>query len=212
MKDSGVEWIGEIPSHWELPNLGLMTNLQQGLQIPFSDRLFEKEKGCYEYITTKSVHNPNDPKQYVKNPKESVLCDYEDILFGRTGNTGEVVTKVSGVFHNNFFKIDFNREKILKEYFLYYLRNSRFRENILLLAGTTTIPDLNHGDFYSCKITLPPNSEQQQIVEYLDSETQLIDKTISNEERRIELLKEYRQSLISEVVTGKIKVPSVKVN
>ena len=48
--------------------------------------------------------------------------------------------------------------------------------------------------------------EQQQIVEYLDEQTGLIDKTISNEEKRIELLKEYRQSLISEVVTGKRKV------
>jgi type I restriction enzyme S subunit len=52
----------------------------------------------------------------------------------------------------------------------------------------------------------PPLSEQQQIVSYLDEHTQLIDKTISVEERRIELLKEYRQSLISEVVTGKRKV------
>ena len=56
------------------------------------------------------------------------------------------------------------------------------------------------------RITLPPLNEQQQIVEYLDEQTQLIDNTISIEEKRIELLKEYRQSLISEVVTGKRKV------
>ena len=55
-------------------------------------------------------------------------------------------------------------------------------------------------------LVVPPLKEQQQIVEYLDEQTQLIDKTISNEEKRIELLKEYRQSLISEVVTGKRKV------
>jgi type I restriction enzyme S subunit len=55
-------------------------------------------------------------------------------------------------------------------------------------------------------ILIPPLSEQQQIVEYLDEQTGLIDKTISIEEKRIELLKEYRQSLISEVVTGKLKV------
>tara|TARA_B100000035_G_scaffold310969_1_gene319696 strand:+ start:89 stop:346 length:258 start_codon:yes stop_codon:yes gene_type:complete len=52
----------------------------------------------------------------------------------------------------------------------------------------------------------PPISDQQQIVEYLDEQTGIIDKTISNEKKRIELLKEYRQSLISEVVTGKRKV------
>ncbi|MCI4641341.1 MAG: restriction endonuclease subunit S, partial [Flavobacteriaceae bacterium] len=55
-------------------------------------------------------------------------------------------------------------------------------------------------------VFLPPLSEQQQIVEYLDEQTQLIDRTITIEEKRIELLKEYRQSLISEVVTGKRKV------
>jgi type I restriction enzyme S subunit len=56
------------------------------------------------------------------------------------------------------------------------------------------------------KVNLPPLSEQNEIVYYLDEQTHLIDKTISIEEKRIELLKEYRQSLISEVVTGKRKV------
>ena len=55
-------------------------------------------------------------------------------------------------------------------------------------------------------LVIPPLNEQQQIVEYLDEQTVLIDKTISIEEKRIELLREYRQSLISEVVTGKIRV------
>ena len=206
MKDSGVEWIGEIPSHWEKPFFGLISNLQQGLQIPFDDRFFEKEEGMFEYITTKSVHNPNDPRQYILNPKKSVVCKRDEILYGRTGNTGEVITNVEGVFHNNFFKIDYDKNKIIKEYLIYQLTNSRFKETILLLSGTTTIPDLNHGDFNSMRCLIPPLQEQQQIVSHLDEQTQLIDKTITIEEKRTELLKEYRQSLISEVVTGKLKV------
>ena len=160
----------------------------------------------FEYITTKSVHNPNNPRQYVLNPKKSVVCGKDEILYGRTGNTGEVITNVEGVFHNNFFKIDYDKNKLVKEYLIYQLTNSRFRETILLLSGTTTIPDLNHGDFNSMRCLIPPVKEQQQIVEYLDEQTQLIDNTTSIEEKRIELLKEYRQSLISEVVTGKRKV------
>jgi type I restriction enzyme, S subunit len=206
MKNSGVEWIGEIPSHWEKPFFGLISNLQQGLQIPFDDRFFEKKEGMFEYITTKSVHNPNDPRQYILNPKKSVVCKRDEILYGRTGNTGEVITNVEGVFHNNFFKIDYDKNKIIKEYLIYQLTNSRFKETILLLSGTTTIPDLNHGDFNSMRCLIPPLQEQQQIVEYLDEQTQLIDNTVSIEEKRIKLLKEYRQSLISEVVTGKLKV------
>ena len=61
-------------------------------------------------------------------------------------------------------------------------------------------------DFGRMKISLPPLSKQTQIVEYLDEQTQKIDSTIEKETQRIELLKEYRQSLISEVVTGKIDV------
>jgi len=61
-------------------------------------------------------------------------------------------------------------------------------------------------DLGNLHIPLPPISEQQQIVEYLDEQTQKIDNTISIEEKRIDLLKEYRQSLISELVTGKRKV------
>ena len=206
MKDSGVEWIGEIPNHWRSPFFGLISNLQQGLQIPFDERFFEKEEGMYEYITTKSVHRPNDPRQYVLNPKKTVVCNENEILYGRTGNTGEVITNVEGVFHNNFFKIEYDKNTLTKEYLIYQLTNSRFKETILILSGTTTIPDLNHGDFNSMRCLTPPISEQQQIVSYLDEQTQLIDKTISIEEKRIELLKEYRQSLISEVVTGKRKV------
>jgi type I restriction enzyme, S subunit len=206
MIDSGVEWIGEIPIEWDNPFFGLISNLQQGLQIPFDNRFFEYEDGMFEYITTKSVHNPNDTKQYVLNPKKSVICSKDEILYGRTGNTGEVVTNVNGVFHNNFFKIEYRTDLLNKEYLIYFLTNSRFRETILLLSGTTTIPDLNHGDFNSCRCLIPPLSEQQQIVEYLDEQTQTIDTTITKEQKRIELLKEYRQSLISEVVTGKIKV------
>ena len=55
-------------------------------------------------------------------------------------------------------------------------------------------------------VLVPPMEEQQQIVEYLDEQTNIIDTTITNEQKRVELLKEYRQSLISNVVTGKIKV------
>jgi type I restriction enzyme S subunit len=56
------------------------------------------------------------------------------------------------------------------------------------------------------RIIRPPLIEQERIVEYLDEQTAIIDSTITKEEKRIELLKEYRQSLISEVVTGKIRV------
>lgn len=206
MKDSGVEWIGEIPEGWNFVNFGRICNVRQGLQIPFDDRLSEKVENSFEYITTQSVHNPDQYKQYILNPKPNVICNENDILMGRTGNTGEVVTNVNGVFHNNFFLIDFNRKIINKEFLVWYLTNPRLREELLLLSGTTTIPDLNHGKFLSTKFVYPNLNEQKQIVNFLNSKTKEIDDLVQLEKNKIDLLKEYRQSLISEVVTGKIKV------
>lgn len=206
LKNSGVEWIGDIPEHWSFVNFGRICNVRQGLQIPFDDRLSEKVDNSYEYITTQSVHNPEQYKQYILNPKPNVICKESDILMGRTGNTGEVVTNVNGVFHNNFFLIDFNREIIIKEFLVWYLINPRLREELLLISGTTTIPDLNHGKFLSTKFIYPNKDEQNDIIEFLDSKTKEIDDLVQLEQKKINLLKKYRQSLIYEVVTGKIKV------
>ena len=79
-------------------------------------------------------------------------------------------------------------------------------EDLIKWTNFVTLPIFTKSDFEVTEIIIPPLSEQQQIVEYLDEQTQLIDKTISIEGKRIELLKEYRQSLISELVTGKRKV------
>lgn len=206
LRFSGVDWIGEIPEHWTLINFGRICSVRQGLQIPFDDRYFDEIENSYEYITTQSVHNPNQPKQYILNPKSNVICNEDDILMGRTGNTGEVVSNVKGVFHNNFFLIDFDRSKILKEFLIWFLNNPRLKEELLLLSGTTTIPDLNHGKFLSTRVVFPNKNEQQIIIEYLDTRTNEIDELVSMEQKKIELLKEYRQSLISEVITGKIDV------
>ena len=206
MEDSGVEWIGEIPSHWETIKLGFVTSLQQGLQIPFEQRFFERIEDSHEYITTKSIHNPEDPRQYVKDPKKSVICCRDDILYGRTGNTGEVVTGVEGVFHNNFFKVSVTNNQLSKDYLVQVLNLKKFKEVILLLAGTTTIPDLNHSDFKSMKIPLPSLEEQNLVSTEVKKITTSFDRVIGLSERQVVLYREYRQSLISSVVTGKVRV------
>jgi type I restriction enzyme, S subunit len=206
LKDSGVEWIGDIPEHWISLPFRRISNLQQGLQISIDKRLEEPTNGALEYITTKSIHNPNDPKHYVNKPKENVICKHEDILLGRTGNTGEVVTNVEGVFHNNFFKIIYDRKKILKEFLVNYLNTQGIQKLIMLSAGVTTIPDLNHGDFLSLPFILPPIEEQKEIVKFIETATTKIATAISLKEQEIEKLKEYKMSLIDGVVTGKVKV------
>lgn len=206
LKDSGVEWIGEIPEHWLSISFRRISNLQQGLQIAIDKRLEEPSKDALEYITTKSIHNPNNPKHYVTKPKENVICDYQDVLLGRTGNTGEVVTNVRGVFHNNFFKIVYDRKIIERDFLVNYLDTQGIQKLIMLSAGVTTIPDLNHGDFLSLPFVLPPLSEQKEISAYIETASQKIETAISLKQQEIAKLKEYKSSLINGVVTGKVKV------
>ena len=98
-----------------------------------------------------------------------------------------------------------NTNKIIPRFTFQTFQSGYFRLLIENNWSYGTQPNIGMGVIENLRIVVPPIPEQQQIVEYLDEHTQLIDKTISIEER-IELLKEYRQSLISEVVTGKRKV------
>jgi len=206
MKDSGIEWLGEIPEHWEVKRIKNICKVRQGLQIPIDKRLMTFEEGSFEYITIRSINNPKDAKQYILNPSENVICTKDDVLMARTGATGIPIIDVEGVFHNNFFLIDYDRNKVERMYLFYFLKSSLIYEYLLLVAGTTTIPDLNHGAFYSTPFFTIDKEEQTQIVKFIDTELQKVHKKIAKAENYISLLNEYRTALINEVVTGKIKV------
>lgn len=147
--------------NWPQYCFGDICTVRQGLQIPISKRLTETEENCYEYITVAYLHGGKE-REYIKDPKDSVICHEDDILMTRTGNTGMVVTDVEGVFHNNFFLIDFDRNRFSKGFLVEYLNLDYIQADILRRAGTSTIPDLNHGDFYKMKIYEPPIALQKE--------------------------------------------------
>lgn len=212
MKDSGVEWIGEVPEHWDSLTFRRVTSLQQGLQIAQEARFYEDGFNRYQYITVKSLNYQYHVKEYVENPSCRVICNENEVLLARTGATGLVVTGVSGVFHNNFFKVNFNSGKVIKDYLVYYLKQAKIQEHFQLVAGTTTIPDLNHGSFYDTALVLPDLNEQKEIVSYLDLKLKNLERLKDKIGEQVEILKEYRQALIYEAVTGKIDVRDMELD
>ncbi|MBR2562990.1 MAG: restriction endonuclease subunit S [Paenibacillus sp.] len=212
MKDSGIEWIGVIPDHWGSLTFRRVTSLQQGLQIAQEERFYEDGFNRYEYITVKSLNYQYHVKEYVENPSHRVICNENEVLLARTGATGLVVTGVSGAFHNNFFKVNFNSGKVIKDYLVYYLKQAKIQEHFQLVAGTTTIPDLNHGSFYDTALVLPDLNEQQEIVTYLDLKLKNLERLKDKIGEQVEKLHEYRQSLIYEAVTGKIDVSDMELD
>ena len=190
--------ITNIPKHWKIKKLGEIGKVNQGLQIAIEERFTEPIENGYFYITNEFLKANSKTKYYIKNPSKSVLCSKEDILMTRTGNTGIVVSDVEGVFHNNFFKIDYDKKLLHKDYFVYYLKNDRMQYDILVKAGNSTIPDLNHSDFYTLQIAIPPLEEQEKIAEILLS----CDKAIRLTTQIITQLKQRNQGLAQQLLTG----------
>ena len=93
----------EIPEEWEVLELRKLCKVRQGLQIPISDRFSESGVNRLPYITVKSIHSGKFD-DFIENPKKRVICNENDILVTRTGNTGEIITNIKGVFHR-FVKV-----------------------------------------------------------------------------------------------------------
>ncbi|WP_439147504.1 restriction endonuclease subunit S [Vibrio sp.] len=191
--------LGEIPVDWKRVRFSDVMKVRQGLQIAISERLKEPTETSKEYITIQSINKLEQAREYVEAPSERVICTKEDVLMTRTGNTGIVVTDVDGVFHNNFFLMDFQRDLIDRHFLVNYLRTNRVQHLILTKAGASTIPDLNHKDFYSIEFPLAPLPEQRKIAKILST----WDKAISTTEKLIETSKQQKKALMQQLLTGK---------
>jgi len=143
------------------PKIRELTNVSQGMQIAIKERHKENGPNRYKYLTVAYL-NGRKEEEYIESPRASVICSKDEILMIRTGNTGQVVTNVEGVFHNNFFKIDWDKKRLNKNYLVYFLSNPGIRRDLLKRASTTTIPDLSHGQFYDLNIIVPPLDLQNQ--------------------------------------------------
>jgi type I restriction enzyme S subunit len=197
MKDSGVEWIGEIPREWEISKVMYVLDFYNNVRIPLSSEEREKRGGEYRYYGSTGIID------YI----DDYLFDGEYILIGEDGSnlklrTYRLSNVVSGKFWVNNHSHILKSKKGNNHYYSHLLELTDFTNYI---TGSTQ-PKLTMDNLKIVPMITPPLTEQQEIVSYLENETKLIDETISSEQKKIELLKEYKQSLISEVVTGKRKV------
>ena len=186
---------GEDYPEWEEKKLGEVSKVNQGLQISIKDRFVSKKDDSYFYITNEFLKKGSKTVYYIKNPPKAVICNKEDILMTRTGNTGMVVTNVHGAFHNNFFKIDYDKNILIKEYLVILLKSNEMQNRILVAAGQSTIPDLNHSEFYKLSIQIPNKQEQYKIANFLSS----IDLKIEREKEKLDYLKELKKGLMQKM-------------
>ncbi len=189
----------EFKGEWEKKKLGEVVKINQGLQIAISERLTEQVDDSYFYITNEFLRANSDKKYFIKNPPKSVLCTKDDILMTRTGNTGMVVTNVSGAFHNNFFKVAY--PNYISKNFLYnFLKLEKTQNQILRMAGTSTIPDLNHGDFYRIVLPFPSLPEQKRIASFFT----VLDKKIAELKQKKNLLEQYKKGVMQRLFLSEL--------
>lgn len=199
-KDSGVEWIGEIPSHWKMSVLKYHISILSG--FPFDSKKFSPDSG-FPLLRIRDITSGYTETFYDGEFDEKYIVENGDLLIGMDGdfnirlwNNGKIL------LNQRCCSIDSDSE-LIKEYLYYFLPYDL--QVINDLTYFTTVKHLSNEDIYNIKNDLPPLSEQKQIVYYLDHKTQQIDELIEKTEKKIELLREKRTSLINHCVTKGLK-------
>ena len=210
MKESGIDWIGEIPEHWKIKSLKRIANLQTGT-TPKKNKGISKDNGInwftpgdfnksFKLISSdKFIHEKIVMENNIRVfPPNSILLVCIGATIGKIGFT----TGIS--YSNQQITAILPKKDIYYKYLLYFLIS--ITDYIKNTANYTTLPIINNQYLSELKIIIPSMDEQKEIACYLDKETSQIDQIISKIQENIDLLEEYKTSLIHYVVTGKIDV------
>jgi type I restriction enzyme S subunit len=205
VKDSGVEWIGEIPSHWTMVKpFGLFTPVKR--PIKDTDEIIT----CFRdgQVTLRKNRRTDGFTVSLKEIGYQRILVGDLVIHQMDGFEGSIGVSDSEGKSSPVLTVIPKSNNYNNFYWMYLLRRmskTGFIESLSKSIRERTT-EFRWNMWKGLPFCNPPLKEQNEIVEYLDEQTQLIDNTVSIEEKRIKFLIEYRQSLISEVVTGKQKV------
>jgi type I restriction enzyme S subunit len=212
MKDSGIEWIGEIPEDWTTSTIGRIYTIILGKMLcPQAPNI---TYSLESYYCAADVHfygiNNDDLKEMWFSPEEKKRYKvYVNDLLVVEGGAGAggcfVVKEDSNAYIQNSIMIVRSCNNST-HYLKYFIENIVKRGFVYFECNKATFPHYTREKLSSTRIPVPPLSEQQAIASYLDTETSKLDTRIAKRRRQIELLQEYKQALITDAVTGKIDV------
>jgi type I restriction enzyme, S subunit len=210
MKPSGVEWLGEVPKHWEVKRVKYKATIND-------EALPETTAPDYEmlYVDISSVDPVNgivqkDPMVFEEAPSRArrIMRD-GDTIVSTVRTYLRAIASIKNPEKNLTVSTGFaviRPRKISSDYLANALHAPSFIEEVVSRSVGVSYPAINASEIGLIKIPVPPLSEQQTISSFLDRETAKIDKLISKVEEAILRLKEYRTAIISAAVTGKIDV------
>ena len=221
LKDSGVEWLGDVPKHWEVTRL--KAHLSRNESGVWGDNF--SDEGTVVIRSTEQTVTGGwkiiSPARIKLSASEvtSTLLESGDLVvtkssgsqshIGKTSLVDDEIERMRCCFSNFMQRLRLDKTAV-PAFVWRNLNSSIGREQLVFQSTTTTgLGNLTGKILGNCRFTFPPIAEQAAIVEYLDKATTDIDTTIARARREIELLREYRTRLIADVVTGKIDVRKV---
>ncbi|WP_298666559.1 restriction endonuclease subunit S [uncultured Haemophilus sp.] len=211
LKDSGVEWIGQVPEHWEVKKIThIFPNIGSGTTPNSSDPSFYEGNinwlqtgdltDGYIYKTSKTItHKALQAYSTLKiYPKNSLVIAMYGATIGKVGLLQiETTTNQACCVLSAALNIEIK--------YIFYLFQG-IKESLVAMSYGGGQPNISQEKIKSLKLPFPNSSEQEQIADYLDKQTAKIDQAIALKTAHIEKLKEYKNVLINDVVTGKVRV------
>ena len=220
LKPSGVEWLGDIPEHWEA------VRLKYCLDKVYSGGTPDSGNDLYYCNPNKGIPwlmiSDITDSEYVRSSQKAIteqgrmsksldILPSGTLLYSMYASLGSVaLLEIDACVNQAILGLSFRTEKVLSKFALYFLQS--MQEVLPLFSNSSTQANLNAEIVLSLPILIPPLTEQVAIVAHLDKLTSDIDAAIAHTRREIELLEEYRTRLIADVVTGKLDVREAAVN
>lgn len=222
MKDSGIDWIGQIPAHWETARFSAGYMLRRGADIKKKDL----EEDGIPVISYGQIHAKDNPYTRLLNshvrfvPKRFMVREIVegkklkegDIVFADTSEDimgiGNLVriSKDDCVYAGYHTLVATPISEYQSKYFAYLLSSMAWRSQLRAETQGVKVFSLTHRILKKTMLIIPSVSEQVQISDFLDTKSGEIDGLISDIDREIELLQKYRKQMINDVVTGKVRV------
>ncbi|WP_072689909.1 restriction endonuclease subunit S [Acinetobacter baumannii] len=190
MKDSGVEWLGEVPEHWKIGRLKNLLSIHNGSDY----KEFEVENSEKSY----PVYGSGGVFTY----SSKYIYDQESVLLGRKGTINKPLYVTSPFWAVDTMFYSQVKRGVYGKYVYYQALGFPYDR----YSSNTALPSMTQTDLLNLSVTIPSISEQIEITQFLDNENAKFDNLIYKQKNLIEKLKEYRSSIISHAVTGKIDV------
>lgn len=212
MKDSGIEWIGEIPKHWKKIELRYLSSIVRGgsprpISNYMSDndtdlnwiKIGDTEKGS-KYI------NRTKNKLKISGLSSTTYVKKGELILSNSMSYGEAyILNIDGCIHDGW--LAFKEIKNVDQEYLYFsLLSTNTLAQFDMLCDGGVVQNLNIDKVKTVKIFIPNLDEQVKIADYLNKKTKLIDESIAIKQKQLKTLEEYKKSLIYEYVTGKKEV------